>query len=104
MRSATGAWRAQDNGVAIDASTELYDGTKLRGLAGLRQAILDHQDIVLLNFTENLLTYALGRRVEARDMPAVRTIVKAAAQNGNRFSSFIFGVVNSAAFQMAKAP
>lgn len=101
---ATGAWRAQDNGVAIDATTELYDGTKLTGLAGLRQAILDHQDIVLLNFTENLLTYALGRRVEASDMPTVRFIVRAAAQNKYRFSSFVLGVAGSAAFQMAKAP
>lgn len=98
----TGAWRSQDNGVAVDASTELYDGTKIAGPVGLRQAILKHQDVVLLNFAENLLTYALGRRVEPRDMPTVRAIVKAAAQNNNRFSSFVHGVVNSAAFQMAK--
>jgi hypothetical protein len=97
-----GAWRETDNGVAIDATTELYDGTKLNGPAGLRQAMLDHQDMVLRNFAENLLTYAIGRRIEYRDMPLVRAITNNAAKQNNRFSAFILGVVNSAAFQMAK--
>ena len=48
-------------------------------------------------------TYALGRRVEYYDMPAVRAIALEAAHNGNRMSSFIFGIVNSAAFQMKKS-
>jgi hypothetical protein len=49
------------------------------------------------------MAYALGRRVEYYDQPTVRAIAKKAAQNGNKFSSFVLGVVNSAAFQMAKA-
>ena len=48
------------------------------------------------------MTYALGRQVEYYDMPAVRTIVRDAAKNGNRMSAFITGVVNSAAFRMAR--
>ena len=51
----------------------------------------------------HLMTYALGRRVEYYDMPAVRAIALEAAYNGNRMSSFIFGIVNSAAFQMKKS-
>ena len=57
----------------------------------------------LLSFTENLMTYALGRRVEYTDMPTVRAIVRDAGKNDNRISSFVLGVVNSAAFRMAKA-
>ena len=49
------------------------------------------------------MTYALGRRVEYYDMSAVRAIALEAAHNGNRMSSFIFGIVNSAAFQMKKS-
>ena len=49
------------------------------------------------------MAYALGRRVEYYDQPTIRAIVKKAAQNGNRFSSFVLGIVNSAAFQMAQA-
>jgi hypothetical protein len=61
---------------------------------------LKHQDVFLQTFTENLMTYALGRRLEYTDMPAIRRIVRDAAKNGYRISSFINGVVNSAAFQM----
>ena len=50
----------------------------------------------LLSFTENLMTYALGRRVEYADMPAIRAIIRDAARNNNRMSSFVLGVVNSA--------
>jgi uncharacterized protein DUF1585 len=57
---------------------------------------------VLRSFTENLMTYAVGRRMEYTDMPAVRAIIKDAAKNDYRLSSFILGVVNSAAFRMVK--
>jgi mono/diheme cytochrome c family protein len=98
----TGAWRIKDNEVPVDVVGDLYDGTKIDGPAGLREALLRHQDMVLRSFAENLLTYAIGRRVEYNDMPAVRAIVNGAAKNDNRFSSFVLGIVNSAAFRMAK--
>jgi hypothetical protein len=100
---ATGAWRIKDNEVPVDSVGDLYDGTKMEGPAGLRQAIMKHSDVVLLSFTENLMTYALGRRVEYTDMPAIRAILRDAAKNNNRMSSFVLGVVNSAAFRMANA-
>ena len=56
----------------VDAAGVMYDGTKLDGPAGLRAALLKHQDVFLQTFTENLMTYALGRRVEYYDMPTVR--------------------------------
>ena len=98
----TGVWRIKDNGVAIDPVGDLYDGTKLDGPAALRSALLKHQDVIMLSFTESLMTYALGRRIEHFDMPAIRTIVREAGRNDNRLSSFILGVVKSAAFQMSK--
>ncbi len=63
----------------VDASGELYDGSPLDGPVALRKALLKRQEIVLRTFTENLMAYALGRRVEHFDMPAVRTIVREAA-------------------------
>jgi hypothetical protein len=98
---ATGAWRIKDNGVPVDPTGELYDGTRLDGPAALRQALLKHSDVILLSFTESLMTYALGRHVSHEDMPTVRAIVRDAARNNNRISSFISGVVKSAAFQMS---
>jgi hypothetical protein len=113
----TGAWRTLDRtasisdagtrvrspGVAIDTKTTMYDGTVLDGPVALRQAIVTHSDAFIHNLTEKLMAYALGRRVEYYDMPAVRSIVRNASKNGNRFSSFILGVVKSSAFQMSKA-
>lgn len=99
---ATGAWRTADNGVPIDATTDLYDGRRMDGAAGLRAALVAHEDMVLRNFTQELMTYALGRRLSYRDMPGVRAIVRGAARENNRFSSFIKGVVTSDAFRMSR--
>jgi hypothetical protein len=96
----TGRWRIKDAGFPVDAAGVMYDGTKLEGPAGLRAGLLKHQDVFLQTFTENLMTYALGRRMEYTDMPAIRKIVRDAGKNGYRFSAFVNGVVNSAAFQM----
>jgi mono/diheme cytochrome c family protein len=99
---ATGAWRIKDNEVAVDVVGDLYDGTKIDGPKGLRDALLRHQDMVLRSFAENLMTYAIGRRVEYGDMPAVRAIVRDAAKANHKLSAYVLGVVNSAAFRMVK--
>jgi len=56
----------------------------------------------LRTFTQNLMAYGLGRRVEYYDQPAVRAIVRRAAENDYRMSSFIAGVVTSEAFRMQR--
>ena len=78
----------------------MYDGFKLDGPAGLRAAVLNRTEAFLGTFTENLLTYGVGRVLDYRDMPTVRTIAGEAARDDNRFSAFIMGVVRSAPFQM----
>ena len=67
----TGAWRIRDNEILIDASGELYDGTPLNGASDLRNALLARSRIFLTSFTENLMSYALGRRIEYFDMPSI---------------------------------
>jgi hypothetical protein len=98
-----GAWRIKDNGVGIDSNGVLYDGTKMSGPADLRQALLNHSEGLIRNFTDNLMSYAIGRRIEYYDQPSIRAITKKAAQNDNHFSSFVLGIVNSPAFQMSTA-
>ena len=100
----TGKWRIKDGAPAVDASGVLYDGTTMDGPAGLRAAILKHQDMFLRSFTQSLMTYALGRRIEAPDMPSVRRIIRDAEPGGYRLSSFIEGVVESPAFRMSAPP
>ena len=92
----------EDTGVAIDASGLLPDGTKFDGLEGFRQALVSHPERFITTMTQRLLTYALGRGVEAYDMPAVRRIVREAAPS-YRFSSLILGIVDSMPFQMRRS-
>ncbi len=98
----TGVWRIKDNGAVVDPVGDLYDGTRLDGPIALRNALLKHQDVFMLSFTESLMTYALGRRVESYDMPTVRQIVRDAKAKNFRFSAVIAGVANSAAFRMGR--
>jgi hypothetical protein len=63
---------------------------------------LSRSDAFVTTATEKLLTYALGRPVHSNDMPTVRSIVRRAAMNNNRFSSLMLGVVESAPFQMRR--
>jgi hypothetical protein len=98
-----GSWRAKDGGLPVDPSGRMFDGTNLDGPVSLRKAILSHSDAFVGTFTENLLAYALGRVLDYRDMPMVRSIEQEAARNSNRFSTFVLGIVKSMPFQMRRA-
>ncbi|MDA1081667.1 MAG: DUF1592 domain-containing protein [Gemmatimonadetes bacterium] len=98
----TGRWRVRDNGMPIDPRGELWDGTPVASPTDLRRALLEHKETLLRTFTQNLMAYGLGRRVEYFDMPAVRTIVRTAEKQNHRLSSYVLGVVNSAAFTMRR--
>ena len=95
----TGKWRERENGMPLDTRGDYYDGTPVNNLSQLSAALLKRPEPLVRNFTENLMAYALGRRVETFDMPAVRAIAAAAASDGYKISSFILGVVRSDAFQ-----
>jgi hypothetical protein len=84
----------------LDVSVELYDGQKVSGPVALRQALLRYSPQFVRMVTEKLMTYALGRGVEYVDMPVIRSIVRDAERNNNRFTSILLGVVKSAPFQM----
>ena len=101
---ATGKWRTKDGMVTVDAAGTLYDGSGIDGPAGLRDAVLRRKDAFLLSFTQSLMTYALGRRVEPTDMPTVRRIIREAAARDYRMSAFIQGVIDSPAFQRVRVP
>jgi hypothetical protein len=99
----TGAWRNRDEGNPIDTDGELYDGTPLTGVDDIREAIMSRPEVFYRIFTENMMAYALGRRVEYYDMPSVRQITEDAAEDEYRLSAFVLGVVNSPAFRTSRA-
>jgi hypothetical protein len=100
----TGRWRIRENGTRLDTRGEFYDGTPIETPEQLRTALLERPEPLLRTFTQNLMAYALGRRVEHFDQPTVRRIVREAEADGYRVSAFVMGVVESDAFQMQRAP
>jgi hypothetical protein len=99
---AIGRWRELDGESPIDASGELTDGTKVSGAVDLRRALLQRPEVLVGTMTEKLMTYALGRGLEAYDMPAVRAIVRTASRDQYRFSALVRGVVTSTPFRMRR--
>ena len=97
---AIGRWRNEDEGVKIDATGQLVDGSTIDGPAALRKALLARSDVFVAVLTEKLLMYGAGRETKYFDMPAVRTIMRDAAKARYRFSDLVLGVVKSSAFQM----
>jgi hypothetical protein len=77
-----------------------YDGQHVNGPSRLRQALLRYSPQFVRMFTEKMMTYALGRGVEYSDVPVLRSIVRDAARENNRFSAIVSGIVKSAEFQM----
>src|SRR5262249_34646308 len=96
---AVGHWRTEDEGLPIDSVGMLVDGSRMNGVVGLRETLVRYAPQFKRNLTERLLTYSLGRGVEYYDMPLVRSIVKQAEKNNDRFSSIVLGIVKSDAFQ-----
>ncbi|MBZ5577919.1 MAG: DUF1592 domain-containing protein [Acidobacteriia bacterium] len=100
---ADGSWRTKqggEGGVPLDTSAVLWDGTKVNGPVELRQALLHYSPQFVRMVTEKLMTFALGRGVEYEDMPVIRSIVRDADQDNDRFVAILMGIIKSAPFQM----
>src|SRR4030095_15234090 len=82
----------------------LPDGTRVDGVAGLREVLssppLDREFVRTV--IAKLMTYALGRGVGASDQPFIRAIMRDAAPGGYSFESLIVGIVNSVPFSMRR--
>jgi hypothetical protein len=100
---ALGRWRDYDETLEIDSTGTLPDGSEIDGVAALEAGILERPQMFVGTLTEKLMTYALGRGVQHDDGPAIRKIVRAAAENDYRFSSIVQGIVLSKPFQMRSA-
>ena len=101
---AIGRWRTvTETGHPVDAAGTLANGVAAEGLAGLRGVLLEEPEAFVGTLTERFLAYALGRELRHHDQPTVRAIVRDAAAEGYRWSSVVFGVVESPAFLMRRA-
>lgn len=87
-------------GRPVDTQTMLPDGSKVEGLAGLRDYLVEHrQEEVLRQFCRKLLGYAIGRELQLSDQPLLNEMLKRLAQNNFRFSVAIEAIVGSRQFR-----
>jgi hypothetical protein len=99
---ATGKWRTQDGKFPVDASGAFPDGKKFDGPAGMKALLKESMPIFTRALAEKMLTYALGRGVEAPDRIAVQELVRSTAQQGYKMQSLILAIVHSAPFQQRR--
>lgn len=95
-----GRWRSRDDGGEIDASAKLIGGTSFSGPQGLKTVLVSRQDEFVQATLERLMTYALGRELDARDQPAIRDIMRQTEAGGYRFHDLILAIVKSVPFEM----
>ncbi len=100
----TGQWRLRENGMGLDTRGEFYDGTPVTTPKEVAEALLRRPVPLMRNLTENMMAYALARRVEYYDLPTIRRIVADAEDEGQySMQSLIVGVVTSDPFRMKRA-
>jgi len=95
---ATGRWRDQEDGREILAQGSLVDGKTFTGPTELIKILSDRTPDVAKNFTQRLLTYALGRGLQRADRCDVDKILAHAQQNRYTIKSLILEIVQSDSF------
>lgn len=101
---AVGKFRKTEGGAPIDSSGAMPNGALVDGPASLKQILMDRQDEFVDCLAEKLLTYALGRGLDFKDLPTVRQIRHDTATGEQRFSALTLAIVNSVPFQKRKSP
>ncbi len=103
---AVGKWRDIDRftGTPMDTSGIMPNGSTVDGPDQLRTALLARPTNFVQGLTEKLLIYSLGRKLDARDMPVVRQVVRTAAQQDYRFSAIVAAIIRTNLFQSNTVP
>jgi len=101
----TGQWRLRENGMPLDTRGDFYDGSPITSPADLAEVVLKRPLPLARNFVENLMAFAVGRRMEYSDRPAIRKVVRESEDGAGGYGtkSVILGVVMSDAFRMKRA-
>ena len=84
---------------AIDTSGTLPGGETFSGPAELKQRLLKRKSFFVRTFTEQLLTHALGRRVEPDDRAAVDAILAGVREQDYPTAKLIEAIVLSELFR-----
>jgi len=97
-----GRWRTEVSGETVDASGQLPGGEAFVGPEALKKVLGARKQLFLRHLTEKMLAYALGRGVEYYDIPAVKNISEAVANDGHRAPRLILEIVRSTPFRLRR--
>ncbi|MFC3121828.1 DUF1592 domain-containing protein [Agaribacter flavus] len=101
---AVGSFRTTAAGQLIDVSAQMPNGTKFNGLKGLHTILWDRKERFAQAFIDRMLTYALGRGLEAYDQPTIRAIAREASKDNYRIHKIIEAIVSSVPFNYKTVP
>lgn len=99
---AIGKWRTAEGTFAIDSHGWFPSGQKFSNPDEMKTLMLGAMPQFTRSLAEKMLTYALGRGIEAYDRPVVRALVEQTAADGYRLQSLIQGIVTSVPFQQRR--
>jgi Protein of unknown function (DUF1592)/Protein of unknown function (DUF1588)/Protein of unknown function (DUF1585)/Protein of unknown function (DUF1587)/Protein of unknown function (DUF1595) len=99
---AVGAWRDRDGNFPIDPSGVLPGGQSFKGPAELKAILTSRRDEFSRCLIEKMLTYAVGRGMEAFDKCTIDKIAESLARNNYRFSALVIEIVKSDPFEMRR--
>jgi hypothetical protein len=98
--NALGRWRDKERTDPIDASGKLITGESFGDVRELKRILATKRSRDFYRcLSEKMLTYALGRGLEAYDVEAVDTIVGRIEEGQGRASALIAAIIESAPFQ-----
>ncbi|WP_442508131.1 DUF1592 domain-containing protein [Novipirellula sp. SH528] len=84
----------------IDTSGKLPSGETFDDFRGLKQILVtEHRERVIRNIVRQMMAYALARKLQAYDRPAVEQIVADLLQNNDTYRDLIGQIVNSLPFR-----
>lgn len=93
-----GRWRDTLNDQPLDVSARLPDGRTFSGPAELKKILLTEQDRYGRNLAVKLLSYALGRSIEAFDMPTIAKLESSLKQNQFKAEPLLLEITRSLPF------
>ncbi|TWT55224.1 DUF1588 domain-containing protein [Allorhodopirellula solitaria] len=94
-----GRWRTEVDGMEIDVSGTLPDGTTFAGVAGLKDQLMQRKDAFIRHFTRKMLGYALARQLTNEDQCVVEAISEKVVEDDYRAQTLVLEIVKSVPFQ-----
>ena len=96
---AIGRWRTKDGNFPVDSTGTLPDGRKFASPGEMRTILTSQLPQFSRTLIEKMMTYALGRGLQAYDRRTVDNINRTLAADGYRFQTLVQQIAESLPFQ-----